>query len=122
MIAHVTEEIRGKVLEVHLTGKLDKSDYDKFVPTSEELIREFGKIRILVEMHDFEGWEAGALWEDMKWNAKHFKDIERLAVVGEKSWHRWMTSFCKPFTTATVRYFTLDQLMAARDWLDEGPL
>ncbi len=32
---------------------------------TERLIGEHGKIRILLEMHDFHGWEAGALWEDV---------------------------------------------------------
>ena len=117
--AHVDEEVHGKVLEVDLHGKLSRADYEKFVPESESLIRKYGKIRILVTMHDFHGWDAGALWEDIKWNARHFDQIERLAIVGEKTWHKWMTGFCKPFTTAQVRYFTLDQLAAARAWMNE---
>lgn len=115
--AHVDEEVRGEVLEVNLHGKLGREDYEKFVPETERMIREHGKVRILVMMHDFQGWDAGALWADIKWNAKHFSDIERLAVVGEKTWHRLMTGFCKPFTTAEVRYFTPDQLADAREWV-----
>jgi len=69
-------------------------------------------------MRDFHGWDAGALWEDIKWDAKHFNDIDRLAIVGEKSWHKWMTGFCGPFTTAQVRYFTHEQLDKAREWLN----
>ncbi len=56
-------------------------------------------------MHDFHGWTAGALWQDIKFDLKHFRDIERLALIGEKAWEHGMTAFCKPFTTATVRYF-----------------
>jgi hypothetical protein len=115
--AHVDEEVRGKVLEVHLHGKLGREDYDNFVPETERLIREYGKISILVEMHDFHGWDGGALWEDMKWDVRHFKDIERLAIVGENTWQRRMTSFCKPFTTAEVRYFEPDELEEARAWV-----
>ena len=47
MTAHVAEEVHGKVLEVHLTGKLVRSDYQKFVPQSEAMIKEHGKIRVL---------------------------------------------------------------------------
>ena len=28
------------------------------------------------------------------------------------------TAFCKPFTTAEIRYFTLEQLDAAHSWLN----
>jgi hypothetical protein len=117
--AHVEEEVHGKVMELDLHGKLGREDYARFVPETEKMIREHGKLRLLVTMHDFHGWDPGALWEDVKWNAKHFNHIERLAVVGEKTWHKWMTGFCKPFTTAQVRYFTLEQREAARAWINE---
>jgi len=117
--AHVDEEVHGRLMEVDLHGKLTREDYEKFVPETERLIAEYGKIRMLITMHDFHGWDAGALWEDVKWNARHFNEIERLAVVGEMTWHKWMTGFCRPFTTAKVRYFTHDQLADARAWLSE---
>ena len=119
--AHVDEEVHGKVMEVALHGKLGREDYYLFAPEAERLIEKHGKIRILVTMHDFHGWTAGALWEDVKWNAKHFSQIERLAIVGEKSWHKWMTGFYKPFTSTEVRYFTPDQTDAARAWLNDPP-
>jgi len=117
--AHIDEKVHGKVMEVDLHGKLGREDYYRFIPETEKLIQEHGKVRILVKMHYFEGWKAGALWEDIKWNAKHFNQIERLAIVGEKTWHQWMTGFCKPFTTTEVRYFTLEQLEDARAWVNE---
>jgi len=117
--AHVDEEVHGRVMEVNLHGKLGREDYYRFIPDTEKMIREHGRLRLLVTMHDFHGWEANALWEDIKWNAKHFHQIERMAVVGERNWHKLMTGFYKPFTTAAVRYFTLDQLDAARAWINE---
>ena len=107
----------GKLLEIHLTGKLAKEDYNHFVPVVERLVKEHGKIRLLVEMLDFHGWSAGALWEDIKFDAKHFRDIERLAIVGESKWQHGMAVFCKPFTTATVRYFDRAEEAQAREWL-----
>jgi len=115
--AHVDEVIHGNVLEVDLHGKLSRADYERFIPETEELIHKYGKIRVLVTMHDFEGWDANAIWEDIKWNARHFSQIERLAIVGQKTWHRLMTGFARPFTSTHVRYFTPEQLSEARAWL-----
>ncbi len=116
---HLDELIHGKILEINLHGRLNREDYEDFVPETEKLIRRYGKIRILVTMHDFDGWDAGALWEDLKWDAKHFNHVERLALVGEERWQKWMAGFCKPFTTAKVRHFTFDQLATAHEWLSE---
>jgi hypothetical protein len=35
-------------------------------------------------------------------------------MVGETRWQHGMTTFCKPFTTATVRYFDRADAAAAR--------
>jgi hypothetical protein len=118
MATHIDEVIHGKVLEVRLSGKLTSDDYGRFVPDTDALIRQYGKIRILVILEDFHGWNAGALWQDIKWDARHFRDVERIAVVGEKKWHRWMVGFCKPFTTAEIRYFEPGQLTEAHRWLE----
>jgi hypothetical protein len=111
------ETFGGKVLEVQLTGKLAREDYEHFVPVVERLVKDHGKINLLVEMHDFHGWTAGALWRDITFDAKHFSDIERLAIVGETKWQHGMAVFCKPFTAAKIRYFERPAIDQAREWL-----
>ena len=107
----------GKLLELQLTGKLTKEHYQQFIPAVERLVKEHGRIRLLVEMHDFHGWTAGALWQDIKFDARHFKDIERVALTGETKWQHGMAVFCKPFTAAKIRYFERAAIDEARDWL-----
>lgn len=118
MAIKLEEKSGGKMLEVSLTGKLVKEDYETFVPAVERLVKQHGKIRMLMAMHDFHGWTAGALWEDTKFAAHHFRDIERLAVVGETKWQHGMATFCKPFTTAEVRHFDHTAMDEARVWLE----
>lgn len=120
MAVEMREQNDGKVVVVRVTGKLDKADYEAFVPRVESLIAQFGKIRVLVEMHDFHGWGAASLWEDIKFDAKHFSDIDRLALVGDKKWEKGMSAFCKPFTTAQVRYFDLAEVELAYEWIEAG--
>ena len=61
--------------------------------------------------------EAGALWDEIKLDIRHFADIERLAVVGDKKWEHDMVTFYKPFTKATIRYFDQADAAEARTWL-----
>jgi hypothetical protein len=107
----------GKVLAIHVTGKLEAADYERFVPEFERLVLLQGKLRVLFDMTGFHGWTAGALWEDTKFAMHHFGDIDRLAMVGEKKWQEGMATFCKPFTRATVRYFDHTAAAEARQWL-----
>jgi hypothetical protein len=119
MPIQVNEENGGKMLAIHVSGKLEKEDYQHFVPEFERLIGQHGKLRVLFDMNDFHGWEASAAWEDFKFGMKHFSDIERLAMIGEAKWQHGMAIFCKPFTKATVRYFDRVDGSEARKWLGE---
>jgi len=113
----LSEQAGGKILNVKISGKLSKEDYQEFVPRVEKLIKDHGRIRILVAMHDFHGWEMGALWEDIKFDVKHFGDIERLALVGDSKWEAGMAKFCKPFTKAKIEYFDETKAESAREWI-----
>ena len=114
-----TEKNEGKLLEVHVSGKLTHADYQAFVPRFEQLVNQHGKIRVLFEMADFHGWEGPALWDDIKLDLKHFSDIELLAMVGDTKWEKGMSAFCKPFTTAKIRYFDRAAIADARAWLEQ---
>ena len=59
--------------------------------------------------------DAGALWEDIKFDMKHHGDIERLAFVGEKAWAAWMAKICRPFTSANIKYFDASEKDAAEN-------
>ena len=118
MTIQLNEKNTTEVLSVRVSGKLSKEDYERFIPEFERLVKKHGKIRILFEMTDFHGWEAGALWQDIKFDVKHFTDIERLAMVGDKKWEKGMSVFCKPFTTAKVQYFDRAQKEQAKAWLE----
>jgi hypothetical protein len=115
----LTESMDGKLINVTVSGKLTKEAYQAFVPKTEEAIKKFGKVRVLFVMNDFHGWDAGALWEDMKFDIKHFAHIERLAIVGETKWEQGMAVFCRPFTTAKLKYFDHKDLDQAQKWIAE---
>lgn len=72
---------------------------------------------LLIELHDFHGWTAGAMWEDIKFDFKYFHDIERIGVVGENKWEKGMTLFFKPFTAADVHFFASNRKDFAMKWI-----
>lgn len=119
MSVKLMERNDGKVLEVEVSGKLHREDYQQFVPEFERLVQKQGKLRLLFVMNDFHGWDLGALWQDIKFDLKHFADIERLAMVGETKWQEGMSKFCSPFTRAEIRYFAHGQIDEARRWIEE---
>jgi len=121
MPVKLSEQADGHAVEVRVSGKLSHDDYQQFVPAFDRLVQKHGKVRVLFEMADFHGWSAGALWDDVKFDLKHFSNIERLAMVGDKKWEQGMSLFCKPFTSAKIRYFDSTAIQEARAWLKGQP-
>lgn len=119
MPIQLSEENGGEVLVVRTIGKLVKADYPPFVAEFERRVQKPQKRHVLFDMTGLEGWEAGAAWEDLKFDVKHFSDIDRLAMVGDKKWQHAMAIVVKPFTTAATRYFDGTESAKARKWLEE---
>jgi hypothetical protein len=110
----------GKRLVIHANGMLTKSDYEYFIPEVDRLIQQHGALQVLFDMTDFHGWEASAMWEDIKFGIEHFADIDRLAIVGENKWQHAMATLSKPFTKAAIHYFDHTNATGARQWLGES--
>lgn len=109
-----------KVLGFKMSGKLHDTDYKTFVPLIDDAIAKQGKVRLLAQFHDFQGWDLHALWDDIKFSTTHCTRIERIALVGEKKWEEWMAKVCKPFTMAKIKYFDAADINAAWAWLAEA--
>ena len=114
------DEDEGKVLAIQVSGKLTMADYVYFAPEFERLVQLNGKLRLMFNLAGFEGWEAGAVWKGIKFDFKHFGDIERVAMIGESRWEHGMATFCKPFTQATIQYFDHAKTAEAWKWLGEA--
>ena len=117
MAITLTENSGGKVLEVEARGRLTHDDYQQFASRFESLLKPRGKLSVLFEMVDFHGWDAAVMWDDLKFDVKHYTDIDRLAMVGDKTWEKGMSVFCRPFTAAKIRYFDATDRTQARAWV-----
>lgn len=120
MALEIVERV-GRAMHVRATGKLSKTDCDEFVHEAEAAMKAAaeGQVRILFEVDQLSGWEPAAIWEEVKFGFRHYGDVERLAILGEKQW-RFLAMACRPFTRAEVRYFDRDRLARARGWILEG--
>lgn len=107
----------GKVLVVELVGTLAKEDYKPLTEEFQRLAAQHGKIRVLLDMTRFEGWDMAALWQEAKFDLQHLNKMERLAVIGDKRWQHAIAAGAKPFTPAEVRYFETADAGQAHAWV-----
>src|SRR2546425_8169602 len=105
MAIQINETDEGRTIEVRVSGTLAHEDYRHFVPEFERLAKQHGKLRVLFEMADFHGWDTAALWDDVKFDVKHFSDNETLAMGGDKRWEKALGAVWRPVTTAKSLLF-----------------
>ncbi len=109
-----------KVIGFRLSGKLHDEDYKTFVPVMDAAVAAEGKVRLFAKFEDFHGWDLHAAWDDFRFGLRHYKDIDRIAMVGDRKWEKWMATLCRPFTKAKVKYFDASEVDAAWNWIGEG--
>ena len=111
------EQSEGKVIGFRAVGKLTDEDYKSLIPQLEEIIEKEGNVRVLMNMHDFEGFTLKAAMDDTMYWLKHDKDTECCAVVGDKKWEEWLIKGCEHFCHGDMRFFHTSEIKDAWLWL-----
>jgi hypothetical protein len=99
----------------HASSTLTHEDYQDFRNHIEEMIREHGSVRVLLDLNDFHGWDLRAAWDDLELGLRHLGKFDRCAILGNRSWEKWMIKLGKPFFR--VEYFDRSQREEAWRWL-----
>lgn len=105
------------VFRVNASGTLRKAELDAVQGgVAPALAR--GKVRLLIVLEEFQGWERGADWNDVRFYERHGQNVERIAIVGDEKWRADAQVFLLAgLRAAPVRYFAAGELEQARGWL-----
>lgn len=104
---------------VEACGKINSSDYQNVLgPHFDEARSQGLKLRFLFHLGDqFEGFTPGAAWEDFKLGLKHFRTLERCAVVTDNEIVRGTSQFVGAMIPCPVKVFHNYELENAKTWL-----
>jgi hypothetical protein len=119
MPAQLTHE-HDDVYRLEVTGRLSSAELDTAGRALVEGMRSAagGKVRLLVVLRDFDGWDPVSNWSNLTFYARHGDGIGRLALVGEERWRDLTLMFSAAgLRKAPVEYFTLDAMDKAHEWL-----
>jgi hypothetical protein len=122
VIERIAEMPQGTI-GFEFSGEVTRGDYERtLIPAIGETIEGGEKIRCLCRLGPgFEGYEAGAVWEDVKTGAKfgfgHLSSWERTALVTDLDWVRHATALFGWMSPGEMRTFGLDQLDEAKEWV-----
>ena len=106
-------------LSFKIAGKLTHEDYEKITPMIDSALNgvKDAKVKLFFDCSEFEGWELRAAWDDFKIGLKHGSEFEKIAILGNKTWHEYIAKVGKWFISGEISYFE-DEDKALR-WLQE---
>lgn len=108
---------------VKLIGKLTVRDFQELQALARLSLEQFGQVRILVELEDFQGWSKETGWENTSFLEENEEGISKLAFVGDEKWKVEIFMFTgKPMRHTAIEYFPQDQFDQAQAWLSEENL
>jgi len=104
----------------HAPGRLlKKADHDRIVQVAKEAIAREGKIRALLILEGFEGWERHEGWGNVSFMMEEGRDIEKMAIVGDEKWKDDVIAFtAKGFRPTAIEFFAASRVTAARVWVN----
>lgn len=111
-----SHQIADRVHLITLNGLLTWAEFQSFLARVEtENVFASGKVKVLIQLENFAGWEPGDQWGDVSFFFRHDQDIDRIAVVGELRWRDPMQVFLfADYRQAEARFFPETELEPAR--------
>lgn len=109
----------NRVHVITLSGQLIRHEFQDFLNQAEaQKVFAFGKVKVLIRLEDFSGWEPGDQWGDVSFFFRHDADIEKIAIVGDLRRRDEMLVFLfADYRSAEARFFATTDLEQAEAWL-----
>ncbi len=108
----------NRVVKIKVSGKVSRDDYRQRLPELEEILNDGGTFRFFIEMEEVTGFEAGALWEDLKFDLKHKDQNGKVALVGDRKWEERVLKLADLFFKAEMKYFPRNCVDEAWEWVN----
>lgn len=107
------------LIAIKVDGKVRQEDYQMITPLINGRVKEYGKIRMYIEIENINGVEAAALKEDFKTYIKHFNHMEKIAVIGKTKWEKLWSKVASPFVSGELKYYSHEEITDAVKWILE---
>lgn len=110
----------ANVIGIRLDGTIDTQEFDAVTKRMNQIVEDYGDIRIYIELVSFKGISLKGLIEDLKFGIKNWNRFAKQAVVTEKKWvKKWAGLGSKIGPDMNVKVFSFDEQEEAKKWIQE---
>lgn len=107
------------VIALRFAGLITSQDYsNSLVPLIEEASKEHDELKLLCVLDQyFDGYSAGAMWDDMRFGFSHLTTFSKLALVTDVDWIRKSAKLFGSLMPTEVMVFDTDEFEDAKTWI-----
>ena len=117
----IVDTISDNALKVVMPAKLTSEDVAQLAQGLDGLIAQRGRIRVLLDLTNFGGWEnmeaLGAHIDQLKFVQERIRHIERIAVIAGYPWQHQLFDWVGGVVHTQANVFDKGQEAAAVEWL-----
>jgi hypothetical protein len=103
------------VFGVEFSDTLKEEDYDLLDSTLADHLQQHTTTRAIFVINDVTDWTPEEKWEDLAFDIRHLKDLDKVAVVGDDLWETWLDKMDELFPMSQIQ--TYEDQAEALDWL-----
>lgn len=116
-----TDILAPGVLKIVVPETLHADDFLALAPQVDAIIKDFGRIRLLIDASHLEGWaNLTALEKHASFVKVHQQRVTRVAVIARHDWQHWLAGAVKVFLDPEVKVFDPGHEDEAARWLGKA--
>lgn len=112
-------ESSENVLGFLISDRITLADVHQMYGIMADAIAAHGSIRLLMEVEGFRHMEPEALAEKFKFAIDHARDIEKMAVVSDRTWIKSWVKVTGLLAQGRTEHFHRSEIRSAWEWLRE---
>lgn len=111
---------KGNVVGLRIDGKITEDEFEKIASFCEDKLKEFPNFRLYAELESYGGVDPKAVLKDIKFGIKHWKEIDKEAIVTDQQWMQHVAQAAdKLFPGIEVKAFPFEEDTWAKKWIAE---
>ena len=117
MIKNIEKD--GNIFYAEVTGMINKEDVENVIPTVEEILKEYKKMKCLIFLNDVKGYTLNGFLADFNFYFKHRNSFDYTAIVGDKEFEKGMVELFDKLMPGKLKYFNISELDKAKEWIKQ---
>lgn len=102
---------------IELQDALTEDDYDALTSSLKSHLEEHTTTRVFFVMNDVDDWAPEKHWDELSFDIRLVRDLDKVAVVGDDLWEPWLEKVELLFPMSTVQTYAAEGREEALAWL-----